>query len=159
MGRYAIPMQCEICGSNIRGKAHRVILEGTELSVCDACAKYGHEVKQVPKATAPGTGRTPAGKMGKVPAGRVPAGITFRTGSRRRPDMFDQMTDELLSDYGFAIRRAREARGMSQEDLALAIKEKASLLKKLEREDLIPEDNIRKKLERVLGISLTEAIE
>nr|AAU83084.1 predicted transcription factor [uncultured archaeon GZfos26E7]QNR61616.1 hypothetical protein GZ18C8_63 [uncultured archaeon GZfos18C8] len=147
-------MQCEICGSNIRGKAHRVILEGTELNVCDACAKYGHEVKQVPKATA--TGRVPAGK---VSAGRVPAGITFRTGSRRRPDMFDQMTDELLSDYGFAIRRAREARGMSQEELALAIKEKASLLKKLEREDLRPEDSVRKKLERVLGISLTETIE
>jgi putative transcription factor len=131
-----------------------VILEGTELNVCDACAKYGHEVKQVPKATA--TGRVPAGK---VSAGRVPAGITFRTGSRRRPDMFDQMTDELLSDYGFAIRRAREARGMSQEELALAIKEKASLLKKLEREDLRPEDSVRKKLERVLGISLTETIE
>lgn len=73
--------------------------------------------------------------------------------------MFDQMTDELLSDYGFAIRRAREARGMSQEELAIAIKEKASLLKKLEREDLRPEDSVRKKLERVLGISLTEAIE
>ena len=151
-------MQCEICGSNIRGKAHRVILEGTELNVCDACAKYGHEVKQVPKATAAGTGRVPAGK-GKVPTGRVPAGITFRTGSRRRPDMFDQMNDELLSDYGFAIRRAREARGMSQEELALAIKEKATLLKKLEREDLRPEDSVRKKLERVLGISLTETIE
>ncbi len=149
-------MQCEICGSNIRGNAHRVILECTELNVCDACAKYGHEVKQVPKATAAGTGRAPAGK---VSVGRVPAGITFRTGSRRRPDMFDQMTDELLSDYGFAIRRAREARGMSQEELALAIKEKASLLKKLEREDLRPEDNVRKKLERVLGISLTETIE
>ncbi len=147
-------MQCEICGSNIRGKAHRVILEGTELNVCDACAKYGHEVKQVPKATA--TGRVPASK---VPAGRVPAGITFRTGSRRRPDMFDQMTDELLSDYGFAIRRAREARGMSQEELALAIKEKSSLIKKIEREDLRLEDSVRKKLERVLGISLTETIE
>ena len=73
--------------------------------------------------------------------------------------MFDQMTDELLSDYGFAIRRAREARGMSQEELALAIKEKASLLKKLEREDLRPEDSVRKKLERVLGISLTETLE
>ena len=73
--------------------------------------------------------------------------------------MFDQMTDELLSDYGFAIRRAREARGMSQEELALAIKEKASLLKKLEREDLRPTDSVRKKLERVLGISLTETIE
>ncbi|MBA1342207.1 MAG: hypothetical protein C5S52_01215 [ANME-2 cluster archaeon] len=152
-------MQCEICGSNIRGKAHRVILEGTELNVCDACAKYGHEVKQVPKATAAGTGKVAAGKMGKVPAGRVPAGITFRTGSRRRPDMFDQMTDELLSDYGFAIRRAREARGMSQEELALEIREKSSLIKKLEREDLRPEDSVRKKLERVLGISLTETIE
>ena len=73
--------------------------------------------------------------------------------------MFDQMTDELLSDYGFAIRRAREARGMSQEELAIAIKEKASLLKKIEREDLRPTDSIRKKLERVLGISLTETIE
>ena len=73
--------------------------------------------------------------------------------------MFDQMTDELLSDYGFAIRRAREARGMSQEELALAIKEKSSLLKKLEREDLRPTDSIRKKLERVLGISLNETIE
>ncbi|MEA3281366.1 MAG: multiprotein bridging factor aMBF1 [Euryarchaeota archaeon] len=149
-------MQCEICGSNIRGKAHRVILEGTELNVCDACAKYGHEVKQVPKATASGigTGRTPSGKVSKVPAG-----ITFRTKSRRRPDMFDQMTDELLSDYGFAIRRAREARGMSQEELALEIREKSSLIKKLEREDLRPEDSVRKKLERVLGISLTETTE
>jgi len=73
--------------------------------------------------------------------------------------MFDQMTDELLSDYGFAIRRAREARGMSQEELAIAIKEKASLLKKLEREDLRPEDSVRKKLERTLGISLTETLE
>ncbi|MEA1966483.1 MAG: multiprotein bridging factor aMBF1 [Euryarchaeota archaeon] len=146
-------MQCEICGSNIRGKAHRVILEGTELNVCDACAKYGHEVKQVPKAAPTGIG------TGKAPAGRVPAGITFRTGSRRRPDMFDQMNDELLSDYGFAIRRAREARGMSQEELALEMREKSSLIKKIEREDLRPEDNVRKKLERVLGISLTETIE
>ncbi|NOQ33761.1 MAG: TIGR00270 family protein [Methanosarcinales archaeon] len=148
-------MQCEICGSNIRGKAHRVILEGTELNVCDACSKYGHEVKQVPKATPTRTGIG----TGKAPAGRVPAGITFRTGSRRRPDMFDQMNDELLSDYGFAIRRAREARGMSQEELALEMREKSSLIKKIEREDLRPEDNVRKKLERVLGISLTETIE
>jgi len=156
MGRYAILMQCEICGSNIRGQAHRVILEGTELNVCDACAKYGHEVKQVPKTTVPGTGKVAAGK---VPAGKMSAGITFRTGSRRRPDMFDQMTDEMLSDYGFAIRRAREARGMSQEELALEIREKSSLIKKLEREDLRPEDSVRKKLERVLGISLTETTE
>lgn len=73
--------------------------------------------------------------------------------------MFDQMTDELVDDYGSVIRRAREKRGMSQEELALEIREKVSLLKKIEREDLVPEDSTRKKLERVLGITLTERIE
>ncbi len=73
--------------------------------------------------------------------------------------MFDQMTDELVDDCGMVIRRAREARGMSHEDLARKIQEKASLLKKIERNDLTPDDSVRKKLERTLGISLTETIE
>lgn len=134
-------MQCELCGKDIRGKSHRVIIEGTELNVCDECARYGHEVKQIPKVTA------------KI------SGITFRTRSRRRPDIFDQMGDELLPDYGGVIRRARESHSMSHEELALKIREKASLLKKIERGDLRPEDDVRKKLERVLGITLTEKIE
>ncbi len=73
--------------------------------------------------------------------------------------MFDQMTDELVDDYGRAIRRAREASGMSHEELALKIKEKASLLKKIEREAIIPEDKVRRKLERTLQITLTEELE
>jgi putative transcription factor len=73
--------------------------------------------------------------------------------------MFDQMTDELVDDYGRAIRRAREASGMSHEELALKIKEKASLLKKIEREAIIPEDKVRRKLERTLQITLTEEFE
>ena len=73
--------------------------------------------------------------------------------------MFDQMTDELVDDYGVVIRRAREARGMSHEDLALKIREKASLLKKIEREAIVPEDKVRKKLERTLQITLTEELE
>ncbi len=73
--------------------------------------------------------------------------------------MFDQMTDELVDDYGKVIRRAREASGMSHEELALKIREKASLLKKIEREAIIPEDKVRRKLERTLGITLTEEFE
>ncbi|NIA11921.1 MAG: TIGR00270 family protein [Nitrospiraceae bacterium] len=115
-------MQCELCGKDIREKSHRVIIEGTELNVCDECARYGHEVKQIPKVTA------------------KTSGITFRARSRRRPDIFDQMGDELLSDYGGVIRRARESHGMSHEELALKIREKASLLKKIEREDLRPQE-------------------
>lgn len=73
--------------------------------------------------------------------------------------MFDQMTDELVDDYGRVIKRAREASGMSHEDLALKIREKASLLKKIEREAIVPEDKVRKKLERTLQITLTEELE
>ena len=140
-------MQCEICGNDIAGTPHRVIIEGTELDVCNKCARYGHEVKHIPA------------QKTSISTLKTPPGITLRPRSQRRPDMFDQMVDELLSDYGQTIRRAREARGISQEDLALKIKEKASLLKKIEREDLRPEDAVRRKLERELGISLIEKIE
>ncbi len=143
-------MQCEMCGKSIRETAHLVIVEGTELNVCDECARYGHEVKRVQKSTT----------TAMPPLGRGGGGISIRTQpKRRRPDMFDQMTDELVDDYGSVIRRARDKRGMSQEELALEIREKVSLLKKIEREDLVPEDSARKKLERVLGITLTERIE
>jgi putative transcription factor len=136
-------MQCELCGTDIRGEPRKVIIEGTELSVCNGCAQYGHEVKQIPRTQS-------AGMKGPAP------GITFRAPSRRRPDMFDQMTDELVDDYGMVIRRAREASGMTHEDLALEIKEKSSLLKKIEREAIVPEDRVRGKLERALKITLTE---
>lgn len=69
--------------------------------------------------------------------------------------MFDDM-DEIAGDYDDRIREAREAEGLSQEDLAKRLNEKASLIRKLERGDILPSDNVRKKLERKLDISLTE---
>jgi putative transcription factor len=38
----------------------------------------------------------------------------------------------------------------------MRIKEKELLVKKIEKGDLIPEDDVRKKLEQVLGISLLD---
>ncbi|HIE31936.1 MAG TPA: TIGR00270 family protein [Methanosarcinales archaeon] len=140
-------MQCELCGTNIRGEPRRAIIEGTELSVCSSCAQYGHEVKQISSSAHHASAKA-----------HLP-GITFHAPSRRRPDMFDQMNYELIDDYGKVIRRAREASGMSHEDLALKIKEKASLLKKIEREAIVPEDKVREKLERTLRITLTEELE
>jgi putative transcription factor len=70
--------------------------------------------------------------------------------------MFDQM-DELASDYDDRVRNAREAEGLSQEELADELNEKASVIRKLERADSLPSDDVRGKLEKKLGISLTEA--
>jgi putative transcription factor len=69
--------------------------------------------------------------------------------------MFDDM-EELATDYDRIIREAREGRGLSQEDLANELNEKASLIRKLERGDVLPSDDVQRKLERELDISLSE---
>jgi putative transcription factor len=69
--------------------------------------------------------------------------------------MFDDM-DEVATDYDERIRRAREGESLSQEDLARELNEKASLIRKLERGDVLPSDEVQRKLERRLDISLTE---
>jgi putative transcription factor len=69
--------------------------------------------------------------------------------------MFDDM-DEIATDYHERVRNARENRGQSQQDLAGELNEKTSLIRKIERGDVLPSDSVRKKLERELGISLTE---
>lgn len=70
--------------------------------------------------------------------------------------MFDDM-DELAQDYDDRIRDARENMDLSQEDLAKQLNEKASLIQKLERGDVLPSDEVQKKLERKLDISLSES--
>ena len=69
--------------------------------------------------------------------------------------MFDDM-DEIASDYDERIREVREDRGLSQQELANELNEKASLIRKLERGDVLPSDDVRVKLERELEISLVE---
>ena len=64
--------------------------------------------------------------------------------------------DEVVQDYDDRIRSAREGSNLTQEELAGELNEKASLIRKLERGDILPSDDVREKLERKLGISLTE---
>jgi putative transcription factor len=64
--------------------------------------------------------------------------------------------DEVVQDYDERIRSARESRGLSQEELAKQLNEKASLIRKLERGDVLPSDSVQRKLEKELDISLTE---
>jgi putative transcription factor len=68
--------------------------------------------------------------------------------------MFDEM-DEIAQDYDDIIRSARESQGLSQKELAQQLNEKASLIRKLERGDTLPSDEVRSKLERALDIELS----
>ncbi len=68
--------------------------------------------------------------------------------------MFDEM-DEVVQDYDERIRSARESKQLTQEELANQLNEKASLIRKLERGDVLPSDSIQRKLERALDIDLS----
>ncbi len=134
-------MQCEICGIDIKGSPIRVTVEGTVLDVCGKCARYGK----------------PSDKW--TPVSRKMSPTEKPVISRRpRRDIFDKMEGEINPDYAQIIRKARESKGFTIEELASKIMEKSALLKKIEREELIPEDAVRKKLETELEIKLTERI-
>jgi len=139
-------MQCEMCGETIRGMAKLVRVEGAELQVCGRCEKYGTEVQQ-PKRT--DIRRPVAGPVSAVrPAAPPPV--------RRKRDLFDYMEGEIVDDYAVRIRKARMDKGLSQKDLAMQMKEKEHLIKKIENAELIPEEGVRRKLEKALGIRLIE---
>ncbi|MDD1715921.1 MAG: multiprotein bridging factor aMBF1 [Methanolinea sp.] len=133
--------KCELCGGKIQGPSRTVRVEGAELIVCGQCAKYGTEV-QKPQATRPLRG------PGQAPVKTLPV--------RRQRDVFDFIEGEIVEDYGNRIRNARMEKGWSQKELAMQIKEKELLIKKVEKKDLIPEDDLRRKLEKTLGIRLID---
>ena len=147
-------VQCEMCGKDVPNPK-TVKVEGAELDVCDDCADFGTEVKTETSSTTStkystsSSGGTSSGSDGSATGGSS-------SGGRRRRDMFDEM-EELVSDYDDRIRKARESDGLSQEELADDLNEKASVIRKLERGDSLPSDDVREKLEKKLGISLTES--
>ncbi|MCJ7445265.1 MAG: multiprotein bridging factor aMBF1 [Methanotrichaceae archaeon] len=135
-----IDKQCEICGAAISGATQRIVIDGSDLEVCRGCARFGKQDD----------------KWSPVPRKIVPTERSFTV--RPKPKLRDHFKDivELVPDYGRKIRDARESHGLTPDALGIKIKEKATLIKKIEREEITPEDEIRKKLEKELRIKLTE---
>lgn len=134
-------MQCEICGAEIKGKPLYIRIEGSELNACSNCSRFGTPVERRAAATASTRAAKPLAKTGK------------------QRDVFDQMVDVIVPNYGEIIRKEREKRGWTQEELAKRILEKANVIKKIERQELMLEEEVRKKLEKVLEIKLTQPVE
>ena len=132
-------MECEICGAEIHGKPVKVAIDGSELDACAKCSQHGTVSNK----------RTVVSRKVSPVARSIPT----RRGPRKS---FKTEIDELVDDHESIIRDARRDRGWSQDQLAVKIKEKASLLKKIERGDITPEDSVLKKLEHTLNIKLTE---
>ncbi len=137
-------MICELCGKDVP-RLHKVIIEGVVLNVCDECAKFGKEIKngQVPK------------DVKYIP----PEIIRERIERKRKRSSRDIDEEEILvEDYSERIRNARERLGLTQEKLAKMILEKRTVISKLERGEMRPDEKLIKKLEKALNIKLKEKV-
>jgi putative transcription factor len=158
-------VQCEMCGTET-GSPKTVKIEGAELDVCGDCADFGTEVRAQETAststkysTSSSSSSSSSGSSGSGSGSSATSGGSGSAGGGGggggRSDMFDEM-DEVVPDYDDRIRQGREDRGLTQEELADQLNEKASLIRKLERGDVLPSDSVQRKLEKALDVSLSE---
>jgi putative transcription factor len=139
---------CEMCGTD-SPKAKRIFLEGSLLMVCPKCARFGQAREEEEKTEE--KRREPPKKR---PAPYTGKGRQGRTGGPG----FDTEEMVLAEDYHKKISKARNKLGLTQEELGRKINERKSVIAKLESKQLRPNDRLRKKLERVLNIVLTEKL-
>jgi len=141
-----------MCGAE-RASLTATKVEGAELQLCDDCTEFGTEVR-TEEASTTSTKYSTSSSSGSDASGSDASGESSSASSRGR-DMFDDM-EEIVADYDGRIRDARESRGLSQEELADDLNEKTSLIRKLERGEILPSDDVQRKLERKLDVSLSE---
>ena len=117
---------CEICGED--KNLIKAIVEGTLLNVCEECTKFGNA-------------------------------ITVKKIEQEQKSV-KKLTNEIINiinqDYPKLIKNAREKLGLKQQELALKLNEKESIIHKLEIGSLQPTILLARKLERTLNISLVE---
>ncbi|MDY6959015.1 MAG: multiprotein bridging factor aMBF1 [Halobacteriota archaeon] len=128
-------MQCEICGAEIFGRPTRIEMDGSKLSVCSACVRYGNPIHEKPIA----------------PRRTVQLNRSMQSRNIE--------VEEIVQNYGELIKNAREKQGLSREDFAKKLNEKASLISKIERSEMVPDDDLRKKIEKMIKVKLTERLE
>ncbi len=132
-------MRCEICGKKVIGKPVRTKIENSIMLTCNDCSKFGKVQREPPKPQ-------------RGPGSRPPA-------SRKRSFRSQEPTHEVIEDYQTVIRKAREKKGWSREDLGEKIYEKVSVIHRLESGKMTPDLKLARKLERTLKVTLLEKTE
>lgn len=138
-------MPCELCGRECKG-GKEAIIDGAKMFVCPDCIKYAEGVVQEEPAK---TDISP----------QIQHVIRTKKQKMERDIFKDKgMEKELVTNWNHLISQARKNKGLSREELGFKIGERTVTIAKLENGDLRPSDQTIAKLEKELGISLTEEI-
>lgn len=132
-----------MCGKKVGTR--RYMVEGTVMNLGMECAKYGSPMDAT---AAPGS------------AGAIAQNLEKRATRMTSRSVFEmQETKVLVEGFGTRIHKAREAKGLSHEQLGNKVSARVPELKHIESGKLRPSDELAKKLEKELGITLLEAVE
>jgi putative transcription factor len=124
-------MQCDMCGKE--APLFKTDVEGGILNVCQACSKFGKVISVVREVS-------------EIKAAR----------QLERQVIKKEIVQVIVDDYGELIKKAREKRGLKQEELAKMLAEKESKIQKLESGQFEPSIDLARKLEKALKITLVE---
>ena len=121
---------CEMCGAET-GLVDAVV-EGSLLRVCRRCSTYGSVV-------------TPQRHVSVE--------------QNQKKVVKEEVLYYIVSDYSARVKEAREKRGWKQEELASFVRERESVIHKIENGHMKPSLTLAAKLEKTLGITLVERYE
>lgn len=127
-------MLCDLCGK--QGELFRAKIEGSELTVCGNCSKYGKVLGAI----------RPALKS----TDKAATNEKYPNEKPKEPEEF------ILANYSELIRKKREQLKLNQEDFAKLLNEKLSILHKIETNSFEMPLDQAKKFEKILHIKLVE---
>lgn len=131
-----------MCGKSIATRRHDV--SGTVMNLGPCCTKYG----------TPLDAPAPAGSKAAVSQN-----LERRASRMTSRDVYQQETLDLVEDFGARIRQAREKRGWTHAQLGDKVSARVPELHKIEAGGLRPSDDLAKRMERQLGITLLEKVD
>jgi putative transcription factor len=139
--------ECDICGrSSYNISKYRI--EGAEVLACPSCGKHGTLVEDPNK--------TPQFNR-KKEYGFNPIQKKTSQKSIQKPSQYHGKRNKektLIEDYGRIITSARTSFGLTREELAKNLFIRETFLTKIENEKQRPSDELAKKIEKTLNISL-----
>ncbi len=141
-------MECEICGKPVpENNPIRAKIEGSVVIVCKECSKLGTIQKAPPK---------PKYVKQNKPRKQNNNSNRNRNKSYSRRE---EPSEELIEDFSFEVRKARESRDWSREELGKKINERVSVITRIETGKMTPDIKLTKKLEKALDIKLLEKVD
>jgi putative transcription factor len=132
-------LQCEVCGCKIFGEPVRSIIEGAKMMVCNKCGTLG------------------SGYWNPKPQARKRSSINsqpIQPFAKKKKSIVMPEEYEILPEVGNLVRQARDRLNLSHDELGRKIREKVSVIRKIENGKMIPDLGLAERLEHALKITL-----